>query len=793
MLPEMNHSFAAQKKPTKTTKKANALPTSYLLHWSLLLGSPLIALICFEGFSRGELISLCAAIGRRPLMFLLDYGLLFCLFGLFALLRSDRLRMCCTILVTSLLSALGIINCYKIQYRFEPLLLTDIFQIGEMQNSLQELPMQINWMPSLALGLSTILALVLSILFLRRKRPKRSVLWPILSCLLLCALIPCCTFANPFIGTQTDLVEYSRAGGSLFAMIAMEKQRLSSLHSNYTPAAAEKAYEEIKEFATPDSPDMPNIIFILSESFTDQEHLGRTLHFTDTLMPFYDQLVKTCTSGEIYVPKMGGGTSETEFEVLTGLQSKYSLTPYSVGLPELHSVASVMRERGYKSTALHWYTGVFYNRYKNLRMLGFDEFYTTDTTNTPFTQTGRFVSDAEHYRSILQTIEKSEQKDFIFCITMQNHGPYDYEDFSQLYGATAPFTNLLSDHSLQIATNYCYLLRQSDNALRDFIGELSILEEPTLVVFFGDHIPPLGTDFYKEVDMPLDGDLGHLAPYFIWSNVENTPQHVSMQSWQLGAFALSGAGVSSDPFLGYIEKLRKDGVDEDDRYQLLSYDALFGDQAVYNAEKFSIQSPAWQIGGELRLLGVDAIEIDGDVYVAARIEDSSQAYKLLVNGQVNETMCLVPTDEPFMLQCVLSNSRGVVYNLSRTLTFASTDELLEQSGEMHKIAIPLDAQTFTITQEERDYFVAETSRPFSASASALTMDGKRFRWQHKYAFQTGGQFYVQNSEIYASKEPLSLTISKADFEGYELSSEGISRYLQDHHAQLFLLGDFPED
>ena len=62
-----------------------------------------------------------------------------------------------------------------------------------------------------------------------------------------------------------------------------------------------------------------------------------------------------------------------------------------MGLPPVSSLASVLRDRGYEATAIHWYNGVYYNRYHNLRMLGFDSFFTLDTTVTPFEKKGMFV------------------------------------------------------------------------------------------------------------------------------------------------------------------------------------------------------------------------------------------------------------------------------------------------------------------------------------------------------------------------------------------------------------------
>ena len=104
-------------------------------------------------------------------------------------------------------------------------------------------------------------------------------------------------------------------------------------------------------------------------------------------------------------PSWAAAPAETEFEVLTGLRSRYVVNPYSMGLPPVSSLASVLRDRGYEATAIHWYNGVYYNRYTNLRMLGFDSFFTLDTTVTPF-EKGMFVSDEEHYRAVCTSFRR---------------------------------------------------------------------------------------------------------------------------------------------------------------------------------------------------------------------------------------------------------------------------------------------------------------------------------------------------------------------------------------------------
>ena len=766
--------------------KENCLLEGWGIQLFLLLGFPFLALLFYEAFARSSLPETFAWIGRQPALFLVNYGVISALFWLFAVFRSDRFRAVLSLLLTAVFGLAGCVSHYKAQYRLEPALLIDIFQVQNAKTVLEEFPLAIRWLPILLLALGTVLTTVGVCFLLRGRRARRLTPWPVLGLFLLMTLSPMCAFQNGLSSAQTDLVAYARADGGVYTMLAVERARQKNAYFDYVPEDARQAYEEIRGYAVPDAEETPNIIFVLSESFTNQAHLGKYLDFTEPITPFFEELTQYGISGEIRVPKQGGGTSETEFEVLTGMPVQNAIAPYTMGVPELHSVAATLRERGYQSTALHWYTAVFYNRYKNLRQLGFDEFYTTDTTVTPFRKVGDYVSDEAHYASILQTLRSTEKKDFVFCITMQNHFPYNQQTDS-----APPFSNQLTEGSQRTAANYCRLLQESDRALRDFVQRLSEFEEPTLLVFFGDHIPPLGKDFYEEIGMPVDTEEGYLAPFLIWSNQESiAPEKVTLRAWQLGAYALAQAGITGDPFFMYVEMLRAAGInDVDDRYRLLAHDALYGEQAAYEAAGFQIVSENWQVGGEMKLLDVDARQIGDRIYLLPRLANSQQAFRLSVNGQKLDDWCIKPTEEPITIECIMANSRGVVFNRSNAITFDSTDSLLAQAKEGKSLLVPLWEEKYTISDEKSGYFVVETRRQFSAQAGALLLGGERLAWQYAYALRGAGLFHLQNRDILREQRPVSIAISKADFKGYDMTSGGIAHYLADRDATLLLLGE----
>ncbi len=751
----------------------------------LLFAAPLAALLLFEGFARGGLGTF-PWIGERFPMFLLNYGLLASVFWLFTLFRSGRVRATVSIVFTFLLSMVGMASYYKIAYRFEPVLLTDIFQLGDMKSVLTHLNIDINWTPVIILALCTAGVLYLCLRRIRCVRARHNFIWPVLGVLLFMALLPACTFQNPYVGSRTDMVGYARGGGSLYAVIAAEKKRQEIYAIEYTDEEVEAAYSKASALTAPDASDSPNIIFVLWESFTDEAHLSQYLDLTDTLMPFYQQLTATCRTGEIYVPKMGGGTSETEFEVLTAMKSDYTQCPYSMGIPKLNSVASILRQRGYAATAIHWYDGVFYNRFQNHRQLGFDQLYTKDTTSRELETLGMFVSDQEHFRSVLSKMRSTNERDFIFCITMQNHGVYSEYDLSQTYDVDTPFANFLSEEAMLTLRNYCYLLRQSDKALESFIGELSALSEPTVVLFFGDHIPPFGREVYQELGVSLNTDQAHMAPYFIWSNVPdmNVAERADMEAWELAPYTLAAAGIHSDPFFSCVDALRQrvpgPEAAQDETFRILSRDALVGAQVCYQKAGFTIESPNYQIGGPMELMEFETQLVDGAVFVLPVLKDANQSFRLAVNGQRLDDWKVLETDKPFTLQCVMENYSRNRFNQTQTYTFQSTDDLLAHSRRPQTEIIDLSKESFTIEKEGGGFLVVVTQGQYKAQVSSLTLDGTRLSWQQKYGFRKAGEYYLCASKA----APVAITLSERDFEGYPHTSEGIAAYFKDHNATL---------
>ncbi len=760
-------------------RKKLALP----LLWYVL--APLALLLCLEGFTRMDPLSALGWMVRYPLAMLFGFGLMAGLCALPALCGSTKSHNAWLLGFLVLFSIYGIVNHYKLVFRMEPILLTDVTQIRDAIE-VTALGFDINW-ALIALVAAVLAGLAVWLWRSRSRRVKRNWLLPVAGAALLVWLIGICKFSLLSLHNATDMNEQAQKNGSLFTLIAMDKYRASLMDLDYSREDVEAACDQLTAAAPAPDPaaEKPNIIMVLAESFTDESILGQHLDLTQPLMPFYNSLLEECRRGLLYVPKAGGGTSESEFEVLSALRSKYALNPYSIGLPPIRGIADILTDKGYTATALHWHQGVFYNRYHNLRMQGFDSFHTLDTSGYPFRRIGSYVTDQEHFDSVMDHLRLTDNRDFLFCLTMQNHGGYTYFDFREKYGAPTPFTDTLSPESEKVAANFCYLLTQTDRALENWIGELRAFEEPTVVVFFSDHLAPLGTDVLKELGLPMTGEAAHRVPYLIWSNYGGVEAgETDLYAYQLSPYVLAQLGLCDDPFFAYVESLRQKGITEDATYDLLSYDALFGEQYAYQAEGYSPVQPGYQVGGSMEIAGLEAMQMGDTLCVRPLLGSLYQRYTLLVDGKAADGNLIPVSDKPFTLSLTMKDDTGKEHNRSQTLRFENTEVLLGQAQPLGCASLELDGLHYfhVKTNAVNRTTTWATKQPIGLWAhTALTgaqgfwhcVDTGRIGGDAEYGIDTEGRLWVT---VPAAATP-------------ELTTENVQQWLAGQKARLWLLDE----
>ena len=281
--------------------------------------------------------------------------------------------------------------------------------------------------------------------------------------------------------------------------------------------AAEEQFAEVQ----------PSVICIMNESFADlSSYEGETWGYAGT--EFLRNISTALMCGDTDVSVMGAGTCNSEFEFLTGVSvpfvgdGKYPYLLYD--LTECPSLARQFSEFGYETTAIHPQTPTNWNRDVAYAQLGFDTFLDwTDLPDSPILHHG--VMDGVTYSRIIEILLETDEPQFIFDVTMQNHGGYNIGNTPPELLRTFEVDGLDDSENAQLS-EYISCVSYSDHDLMGFLEQLRSINRPVIVVFFGDHQPSVAPMLNDAIYPDEDPDsLEHVSreystPYFVWANYD---------------------------------------------------------------------------------------------------------------------------------------------------------------------------------------------------------------------------------------------------------------------------------
>ena len=343
-------------------------------------------------------------------------------------------------------------------------------------------------------------------------------------------------------------------------------------------------------------PLTPNVVFVQLESFFNVHDLVDAEYSREPI-PVFRELMETCPHGQLKVPSVGGGTANTEFEVLTGMNLDYfgaGEFPYNTILQDTtcETVAFNLKELGYTATAVHNYTGTFYGRNTVYAQLGFDRFVPQEYMNGLTYNALGWAHDSVLTGETMKALTTTPGRDFVFTVTVQSHGKYPdtpVEGLDDIAVLAAPET--VNATALQ---NYVNELSQVDAFIGALIDELEDFDEPTVLVLYGDHLPALGI----ETDELATGDL-YQTTYVLWNNFGLDMEGGDLQAFQLSAYVLGQLNIHTGILTRFHQNFAPD-CDEDDYLsflRVLEYDMLYGDHNIYGGDS-PYQPTELQLGTE---------------------------------------------------------------------------------------------------------------------------------------------------------------------------------------------------
>lgn len=652
-----------------------------------ILVSPIVIFAIVEELNNNSVFAkITPAYFLNYLIYLLIYLLLF------SIINRLRISM---ILSNTLIYILGVINYYKLQFRGEPLQPWDLFSAKTAMNVSSSYTFSLSVILIISFLTFLLLNLTISrIRFSMQRIPVRLVTGALsvtLSIVLVMALFGTDRYAIAAFNVMQKLgvvnnvwnQQSNYETNGLFVALTMNAQYMNvNKPEGYSEEAVEKIKSEIEQNTLPVSPDAeaytpasiatltptpsaasettpstttmkyPNIIAIMCESYADLQSVADFTTSTE-VMPFYDSIQENAIKGQVSVSTYGGGTANTEFEFLTGNTMAFLPTgsiPYQqyIGSAMTGSLPRILKNLGYETIAVHPFAASGWNRASVYQSFGFDSFLSQDDFTNPRYMRA-YISDSSSYNKLIELYENKPkgQPIFLFNVTMQNHGGYsteyaNFQDSVKLTGLSGNYPE---------TEQYLSLIHESDAALKNLISYFSSVDEPTVILFFGDHLPNLKNDFYSQI---LGKDLSSLSseemlklyrtPFLLWANYDIPEREVNAISANyLSTLLLQTAGIPLPDYNQFLSGLYQEypvissmavidsagkiynsvSIAPDSAslgdYWKLSYNNLF-DKSQRDATLFDSASSS-ALGGGYRILGSDP----GVTVPSGQVSASSEA------------------------------------------------------------------------------------------------------------------------------------------------------------------------
>lgn len=397
----------------------------------------------------------------------------------------------------------------------------------------------------------------------------------------------------------------------------------------YTPGKDDKTASEEAS-----AEDKPNIIFLQLESFIDPT-LTKEIEYSRDPIPYFRKLLKECSSGYLTVPAVGAGTANVEFEAITGISARFfgpGEYPYKSVLTEktCESVPYDLKQLGYSSHAIHNHRGAFYNRNTVFRNLGFDTFTCLEYMNNVVKTPKNWAKDALLTENILDALNSTKGKDYIYTISVQGHGKYPTEEV-----ITDPVIQVTKAPDEEKKWGYEYYANQiyeMDCFLKELTETLEEYDEDIVLVVYGDHLPALDM---TEEELKT-GDL-YKTQYIIWNNFGMQKQDEDVATYEITSHLFERLGISA----GMMTKFHQNHEDDKDykaKLEALSYDMLYGKYYIYGGSN-PYEASDMRMG--VKEIKIDKIVKIGDKYYI-KGENFTEYSKISLEGKVLKTVYLGP-------------------------------------------------------------------------------------------------------------------------------------------------------
>ncbi|MDR3883940.1 MAG: LTA synthase family protein [Dorea sp.] len=559
---------------------------AFMNRFSLIFHALLACIINFviEAISRHSVVAAWDYMTGTPLVFLYNAFMIFVTFSIVYLFKR---RIFVRIIIGAIWVILGIANGYILLKRVTPFNAQDLKIAGD---GIALINNYCNGFEVVVIAVGAVALLIWLISMWRRggqyagKIHHIAALIGIIVCGVLYTFVTNIAIDKRVVSTYFGNIAFAYEDYGLpYCFSASLFNTGISEPNGYTKKAMAKIDKdgELNQTAASRSSDeLPNIIVVQLESYFD---VANAEFFTtsEDACPNLHNLYQNYSNGYFKVPSVGAGTANTEFEVLTGMNlryfgpGEYPYKTYSKKHPT-ESAATALASLGYGTHALHDNTGNFYSRANVFNNMGFDTFTSKEFMNVLQTTENGWAKDEILTQHIMEAMDTTKQEDFVFTVSVQGHGNYPE---TQVIENPKIKVEGIEDEALKNKWEY-YVnqVYEMDQFVGDLIKAVEERNEPSVVVFYGDHLPTMGL---KAED--LKSRYLYNTNYVIWDNIGLQKQDKNIPAYQLMSEVLNRLDIHSGTVFNYHQQ-RKGTKNYLSDLELLQYDILYGKQYVYNGK-----------------------------------------------------------------------------------------------------------------------------------------------------------------------------------------------------------------
>jgi len=449
---------------------------------------------------------------------------------LYGILISITKKSSISAIILSILGTIFlVINQIKIVYTGDPILFSDInfiSNIGGLFNIVSE-----DLLVIAGVYIFNIICLIIAFIFLIKLVRKNEIVLnniklriiTLLTCVIILAIlfIPnkytknifLSMFLNAEEGSYTTSLSYCDDYSLLAGIYGILLNDRFDEPKNYNENELNEVLDIASKTETEKDWGNPNIIVVFSESFWDIDKQS-DVQFDQVVAPNIKRLSNEGKLIETLSCAYGRLSENIAFELLTGGSLNYFTDGYipimslykRENSEEVPSILKELKEENYRTKIV--FGEDYYDSENSMKKLGFDEY--VDVELPEAIEDKNKISDEYITDLIIEELEKKQDGEKIFYMTetIQNHMPFGIEKYEN-YDISIKSSTLTEEENNTILS-YAQGIHDADKQLNRLYEYIKEYEEPTILIFLGDHLPKLitekGTNALRSISYFNTGD-----------------------------------------------------------------------------------------------------------------------------------------------------------------------------------------------------------------------------------------------------------------------------------------------